>query len=74
MSWSKLFKASFFLLLIIGLISLTTASHGNGHPECTNGVDDDGDGLVDENDPGCETPYSLDDNEGNSYDTDASWS
>jgi hypothetical protein len=45
----KLFIAAAILTL---LVSPALASHGNGHPECTNGVDDDADGLADANDPG----------------------
>jgi len=66
-------KGLFFVFSVLFLTGVALASHGLGHPECTNGVDDDGDGLADGADPGCQKPYSQDDNEGNSYDIDASW-
>ncbi|HET8814642.1 MAG TPA: lytic murein transglycosylase [Solirubrobacterales bacterium] len=38
----------------------TTAIPSLQAPACANGLDDDGDGLVDEKDPGCESPEDTD--------------
>ena len=39
--------------------------------ECNDNEDNDNDGKIDENDPGCTIPYYQDDSEGNIFDLDA---
>jgi hypothetical protein len=39
--------------------ALTTAVPSLQAPDCANGVDDDGDGLIDSADPGCESPTDV---------------
>ena len=45
------------VLLALSVLSLVAGPAGaldsRVNPQCNNGVDDDGDGLVDLNDPGC---------------------
>lgn len=72
--------AIFFAIIIsVSIIGLGTAyrtSGGSGPvPEtaCNDGSDNDDDGLVDGDDPGCTEPFYADDSEANIYDLDASW-
>ncbi|WP_414837017.1 hypothetical protein [Candidatus Nanohalococcus occultus] len=75
----KLTKTAVLLclvLLTVGLVAGYAGSgSGSGEPTtaCNDGSDNDGDGLVDGEDPGCSNPLYEDDSEFNLYDTDASW-
>ncbi|WEL19442.1 hypothetical protein [Candidatus Nanohalococcus occultus] len=75
----KLTKTAVLLclvLLTVGLVAGYAGSgSGSGEPTtaCNDGSDNDGDGLVDGEDPGCSNPLYEDDSEFNLYDMDASW-
>ncbi|MFB6158555.1 MAG: VWA domain-containing protein [Candidatus Nanohalobium sp.] len=56
------------LLLTVTLFSLNTTAATSA---CIDGNDNDNEGLVDENDPGCTKPYNMDKSEGEAWDTDA---
>lgn len=75
MDWRKALIAVFVLLMVFSLAAYDGSGNSNsdGPTACTDGLDNDGDGLTDSNDPGCVKPYSADDSEGNVYDLDASW-
>ncbi|MFB6145941.1 MAG: hypothetical protein ABEJ99_05570 [Candidatus Nanohaloarchaea archaeon] len=76
MDLRKVVVAILLFFILAGAVTVTGFSGGgsvNKVTACNNGVDDDGDGLVDAVDPGCSYPLYKDDSEKNVYDLDASW-
>ena len=52
--------ATTLCLLVAGLLVPSLASADHGIPDCEDGIDNDGDGLIDfPADPGCESPTGL---------------
>jgi len=63
----------FLLIAVTALTAPFLAAADVPETACNDGTDNDNDGLVDENDPGCMEPYYTDNSEKLVYDMDASW-
>ena len=67
-----LIKVSAVLSLTLFSVLLGGVSTAQTSSPCIDGVDNDGDGLSDINDPGCSFPLAKDGSEGEAWDSDAS--
>ncbi len=56
---SRLSTGSCFSLLLAGLVGVTLSCSADDSNDCSDGADNDGDGLIDAADPGCELNGNL---------------
>ncbi len=72
----KLRTATIILLtaaLSVSVLGYTGGGESVPTVQCNDGIDNDGSGYIDENDPACTAPYYLDDSEFDVYDLSMSW-